>query len=146
MNKSKKINSKFLKTISDKITNLDTAYDIDDENININNINPLNINIESQENLPEINTNNKPLKESIISPTLIQPPSPQSLSPINSVTCRNHDRAFLKFDQNTFEIVCQKCLEEGNKSQLEINNNISNNNTSQNTEETYDTEFNWYVH
>ena len=146
MNKSKKINSKFLKTISDKITNLDTAYDIDDENININNINPLNINIESQENLPEINTNNKPLKESIISPTLIQPPSPQSLSPINSVTCRNHDRAFLKFDQNTFEIVCQKCLEEGNKSQLEIINNISDNNTSQNTEETYDSEFNCYVH
>ena len=146
MNKSKKINSKFLKTISDKITNLDTAYDIDDENININNINPLNINIESQENLPEINTNNKPLKESIISPTLIQPPSPQSLSPINSVTCRNHDRAFLKFDQNTFEIVCQKCLEEGNKSQLEINNNLSDNNASQNKEEAYDSEFNCYVH
>ena len=146
MNKSKKINSKFLKTISDKITNLDTAYDIDDENININNINPLNINIESQEILPEINTNNKPLKESIISPTLIQPPSPQSLSPVSSVTCRNHDRAFLKFDQNTFEIVCQKCLEEGNKSQLEIINNISDNNTSQNSEETYDSEFNCYVH
>ena len=38
MNKQKKVNSKFLKTISDKIANLETAYDIDEENININKI------------------------------------------------------------------------------------------------------------
>ena len=107
MNKQKKVNSKFLKTISDKIANLETAYDIDEENININNINQLDINNESQENIPVINTNNTPLKESIISSNQIQSPLPQSLSPLNFVYCRNHDRAFLKFDQNTFEIVCE---------------------------------------
>ena len=146
MNKQKKVNSKFLKTISDKIANLETAYDIDEENININNINQFDINNESQENIPVINTNNTPLKESIISSNQIQSPLPQSLSPLNFVSCRNHDRAFLKFDQNTFEIVCEKCLEEGNKSQLEINNIINNNNTSQSLGDTYDTEFNCYVH
>ena len=146
MNKQKKVNSKFLKKISDKIANLETAYDIDEENININNINQLDINNESQENIPVINTNNTPLKESIISSNQIQPSLPHNLSPINFVYCRNHDRAFLKFDQNTFEIVCEKCLEEGNKSQLEINNIINNNNTSQSLGDTYDTEFNCYVH
>ena len=147
MNKNKKKGSKFLQSISDKISNMQTTYDIDEEypNINnLNNINSQNINSETPENIPENDLNNNILKESIISQNEIQPsPSPQSLSSINSVSCKSHNKHFLKFDQNTFEIVCQKCLEEGNKSQLEITNT---NNSTVSMEEIIDSEFNCYIH
>ena len=78
---------------------------INNQNININNLNPPNLaKEENQENISEINTNNILLKESIVSPTQNQPIQPQCLFSLNSVFCRNHDKAFLKLDQNTFEI------------------------------------------
>jgi len=144
MNKSKIKGNNFLQTITDKITNMEAAYEIDEENQNINDNNSIKLNSSNPEIIQENsgkNINNI-LKESIISQNEIQPPSPQSLSSINSVYCKYHNKAYLKLDQNTFEIVCEKCLEEGNKSQLDIETNTS----SENFENTNDTEFNCYKH
>ena len=143
MNKHKKKGNKFLQTISGKITSMQTTYDIDEDYPNLNNINTetsKKSNIENPENT-EYNDNNI-LKESIITPIENEPQSPQSLSSINSVFCKFHNKAFLKLDQNNFEIVCQKCLEEGNKSQLEIETDT----TSRNADDIYDSEFNCYIH
>ena len=159
MNISKKKGSNFLQTISNKIATMESAYEIDEEYPKLNNNkNPTNLNTSNPELIQENNNiNNILLKESIISPNdintnnlkesnisqnEIQHPSPQSLSSINSVYCKYHNKTYLKLDQNTFEIVCEKCLEEGNKSQLEIDTNIS----SENSENIYDTEFNCYKH
>ena len=144
MNKSKIKGNNFLQTITDTITNMEAAYEIDEENQNINDNNSIKLNSSNPEIIQENsgkNINNI-LKESIISQNEIQPPSPQSLSSINSVYCKYHNKAYLKLDQNTFEIVCEKCLEEGNKSQLDIETNTS----SENFENTNDTEFNCYKH
>ena len=160
MNKSKKKGSNFLQTISNKIANMESAYEIDEEDQIPKNQNTTNLNTSNPELIQENdnnNYNNNILKESIISPNdintnnlkestvsqnEIQSPSPQSLSSINSVYCKYHNKAYLKLDQNTFEIVCEKCLEEGNKSQLDIDTNIS----SENLENIYDSEFNCYKH
>ena len=45
---------------------------------------------------------------------------------IKYAVCVNHGKSFLKIDQTNFEIVCEKCIEEGVKSQLEINVNLNN--------------------
>ena len=45
---------------------------------------------------------------------------------IKYAVCVNHGKSFLKIDQTNFEIVCEKCIEEGVKSQLEINTNLNN--------------------
>ena len=45
---------------------------------------------------------------------------------IKYATCVNHGKSFLKIDQTNFEIVCEKCIEEGVKSQIEINVNLNN--------------------
>ena len=160
MIKSKKKGSNFLQTISNKIANMESAYEIDEEDQIPKNQNTTNLNTSNPELIQENdnnNYNNNILKESIISPNdintnilkestvsqnEIQSPSPQSLSSINSVYCKYHNKAYLKLDQNNFEIVCEKCLEEGNKSQLDIDTNIS----SENLENIYDSEFNCYKH
>ena len=160
MIKSKEKGSNFLQTISNKIANMESAYEIDEEDQIPKNQNTTNLNTSNPELIQENdnnNYNNNILKESIISPNdintnnlkestvsqnEIQSPSPQSLSSINSVYCKYHNKAYLKLDQNNFEIVCEKCLEEGNKSQLDIDTNIS----SENLENIYDSEFNCYKH
>ena len=160
MIKSKKKGSNFLQTISNKIANMESAYEIDEEDQIPKNQNTTNLNTSNPELIQENdnnNYNNNILKESIISPNdintnnlkestvsqnEIQSPSPQSLSSINSVYCKYHNKTYLKLDQNTFEIVCEKCLQEGNKSQLDIDTNIS----SENLENIYDSEFNCYKH
>ena len=45
---------------------------------------------------------------------------------IKYAVCVIHGKSFLKIDQTNFEIVCEKCIEEGIKSQLEINFNLNN--------------------
>ena len=45
---------------------------------------------------------------------------------IKYAICVNHGKSFLKIDQTNFEIVCEKCIEEGVKSQLESNTNLKN--------------------
>ena len=143
MSKSKKKGNNFLQAISNKIANMEAEYEIDEENQNINNNDFIKLNSSNPELIQENNDNNNNiLKESIISQNDIQPPSPQSLSSINSVYCKYHNKAFLKLDQNSFEIVCEKCIEEGNKSQLDIDTNISLDNFGS----TYDPEFNCYKH
>ena len=141
MNKSNKKGSNFFQSISNKLNNIEKSYEIDEEQPNINN-NSIKLTSENPENIQENENSSKTLKESIISQNDLQSQSPQSLSSINSVYCRYHKKEYLKLEQNTFEIVCQKCLEEGNKSQLDIDTNP----ISDNFENTYDNEFNCYKH
>ena len=46
---------------------------------------------------------------------------------LKSVFCQNHGKLFLKINPTHFEIVCEKCIEEGKVSQLEIKNYADNN-------------------
>ena len=46
---------------------------------------------------------------------------------LKSVFCQNHGKLFLKINPTHFEIVCEKCIEEGKVSQLEIKNYDDNN-------------------
>ena len=62
------------------------------------------------------------------------------LSSIKLVTCKNHKKAYLKLEPNNFEVVCEKCIEEGVESQLEILNRPSI------TTQTEESEFNCYLH
>ena len=145
MKNSNKIGKNFIQSISEKITNIATTYDIDNntetEPIFLNNKISPKFDLETPE---EININNI-LRESQISPRETTPPQSHDLSPINSVNCKLHQKSFLKIEQNTFEVICEKCIEEGNKSQLEINpetNNLLQNNKNIIKED----EFNCYKH
>ena len=127
-------NSKnFLKTIKEKITNPNIAYDIDTEDQIYTNSPKLEEKIIEEEItdipyskklIPRKNKNKNNLKESLISPTIQNPNENNSikLSSIKSVTCKIHKKQYLKIDSNNFEIVCEKCIEEGNESQLELIN------------------------
>ena len=46
------------------------------------------------------------------------------LAPIKFVICKVHNKEYLKLAPNNFEVVCEKCVEEGNESQLEIINTL----------------------
>lgn len=138
--RNKNKNKKYLKTLSEKITNPEMAYDIDEETP-INKNSPLveERKIEEIIDIPK-STNNKNLKESLISPAepnnnepeefysdkYNNQSNPQNLIPqhklssIKQVTCKTHNKSYLKIDQNNFEVVCEKCIEEGYKNQLEI--------------------------
>ena len=144
MNKKKVKGSSFLKAISNKINNIETTYDIDEEYPNNNNTNSINMNTSNTNDIQgNTENNNNILKESIVLPDNNQSQSPKNLSPINSVYCKYHKKTYLKLNQNNFEIICQKCLEEGNKSQLDIETTA----TSENFENSYDnSDFNCYVH
>ena len=63
------------------------------------------------------------------------------LSSIKLVTCKNHKKAYLKLEPNNFEVVCEKCIEEGVESQLEILNR-----PSITTTQSGESEFNCYLH
>ena len=67
-------------------------------------------------------------KEENITPNIIlhDDAHHQKLLLIKYAICVNHGKSFLKIDQTNFEIVCEKCIEEGVKSQLEINVNLNN--------------------
>ena len=58
------------------------------------------------------------------------------LAPIKFVICKVHNKEYLKISPNNFEVICEKCIEEGNESQLEIINN----------EESEEYNFNCYKH
>ena len=66
--------------------------------------------------------------------------SHHKLSSIKLVTCKNHNKAYLKLEPNNFEVVCEKCIEEGVESQLEI---LSRPSTIAQSEES---EFNCFLH
>ena len=48
----------------------------------------------------------------------------QKYSSIKLAKCKIHGKSFLKINPTNFEIVCEKCIEEGNISQLKIINNF----------------------
>jgi hypothetical protein len=123
MNISKKKGSNFLQTISNKIATMESAYEIDEEYPKLNNNkNTTNLNTSNPELIQENNNiNNILLKESIISPNdintnnlkesnisqnEIQPPSPQSLSSINSVYCKYHNKSYLKLKKVALSHTC----------------------------------------
>ncbi len=123
------------KILSEKILNQEMQYDIDEQEQNI--INNKNSNhSEKEEEIIKDSTNenflkNNFLKESLISHTTlnnndnnnnnkIDKEHIQELLSIKSVKCKIHNKDYLKLDENNFEVVCQKCIEEGKESQLEI--------------------------
>ena len=135
-------NKNFLKNIREKVTNLNMAYDIDEENAqNYTNSPKLEEKIAEEETtelpytkkiIPKKNNNN--IKESLISRTIKNNNendenennyNSSKLSSIKFVTCKQHKKSYLRIDPNNFEVVCEKCLEEGKQSQLELITNLS---------------------
>ena len=160
-------NKRFLQILQEKIYDLESGYEIDNDNLKpINTIqnnneigeeleiknetensgnpklsNPLranrkiklkesennlleyqNQNIDEEESSDIITTNNKriiPLNNDYI----------KNYTSIKSVLCKNHGKLFLKINPTNYEIVCEKCIEEGKISQLEIDNSNNNNET-----------------
>lgn len=122
-----------LKTISEKIINPNMAYDIDEEEQIYKNSPKLEEKIMEEEItdipytkklVPKKNKNKKNLKESLISPITknLNENNSINLSSIKLVICKIHKKQYLKIEPNNFEIVCEKCIEEGNESQLELMN------------------------
>ena len=151
-------NKKLLKTLSEKITNPEMEYDIDEENQNNNNspkneerkiddIFDFRVSTQNQNNTeslipPNEPTNNFPEKINSSKDDQIYPlnsPKPNKLSDIKLVKCKNHNRTYLKLDPNSFEVICLKCIEEGYESQLEIIDRPSILSSEEN-------EFNCYMH
>ena len=149
MNNKNEINS--IKIISEKITNPTMAYDIDEDILNINNSPKLEEKIvddiiDTKETSPytkkvipnQINI----LKESLISPLNKKNSNEKinsslKLSSVKLVICKIHKKEFLKLDSINFEIICEKCIEEGKQSQLELINN---------DDDSEENKFNCYVH
>ena len=146
-------NKNFIKIVSEKITNLNTAYDIDEENQNYTNSPKFDEKIVEDEItelpytkkiIPKKNNNN--LKESLITPTINNINEKENnikdnsikLSSIKLVICKEHKKSFLKVDPNNYEIVCEKCIEEGKESQLDLKTNLSS--------EEEENIFNCYIH
>ena len=50
----------------------------------------------------------------------------QKYTSIKLAKCKKHGKSFLKINPTNFEIICEKCIEEGNTSQLRIINNFNN--------------------
>ena len=146
-NKDKELSN----NISEKILNQKIAYDIDNENENEeqNNNNKYSNHSEEEEeeNIIEDNPKEKNQKKNFIKESLISPQEfiklsnnknknninnnnnddegyIQKLFSIKSVKCKKHNKDHLKLDENNFEIVCMKCIEEGEESQLEIIKNF----------------------
>ena len=46
------------------------------------------------------------------------------LFPLNNIFCSLHQKDYIKFDSDSFSIVCTKCLDEGKESHLQFINNI----------------------
>ena len=135
MSKSDKKNEKIINTLQEKIPSPNMAYDIDDEEQNNNHSlkseeNNKNEEIVDFQEDKKYNHKNKALKESLISPlelnkdNIIKNGHNLKLTSIKLVKCKIHNKKYLKLDENNFEIVCEKCLEEGKQSQLEIENDI----------------------
>ena len=146
-------NKKFIKILQEKIFNMNSEYEIDNENQNPPKEEEIYEERENSDNYsPKINTK---LKESIQLPLEIEntekepekesepqkEPEPEKvvinnniepinnnkndkieerLSSINLVLCKIHGKSFLKINPTNFEIICEKCIEDGNKSKLEI--------------------------
>ena len=128
MSNSNNKEKELLNTLSDKITNPQMAYDMDEEE-QINNC----YSSKSEENIIEnednniITIKNNILKESLISPGALNKniiEKLEKLFSIKSVKCKIHNKNYLKLDEDNFEVVCEKCIEEGKDSQLEIINDI----------------------
>ena len=148
---------KLLNTLQEKITNLNMDYDIDQEEDHHNNDNN-NHNIskseeEKNEDFLDFQQNKKVIpKNNILKESLtlginhnnymINNDNVKKLSSMKLVKCKIHNKKYLKIDENNFEVVCEKCLEEGKEAQLEIENENENENDSDSEEN----KFNCYKH
>ena len=116
------INNNDIKILSEKITNPNMKYDIDEDfNLNLNNNWPKSEKIIKDEKLDLKESSSSLNKEPL--PLRIKSDLIPKLSSIKLVKCKNHKKEYLKLVPNNFEVVCEKCIEEGNESQLEIINN-----------------------
>ena len=125
----------YLPTLHDKI-----SYDIDEENRissqsdkneienEIENLTE-NENVTENENIIENENetiNDKEIKTPIsIIKTEIKETTNQYL-PLNNIYCSLHQTDYLKFDTNSFQIICTKCIEEGKENNLNFSNTTIN--------------------
>jgi hypothetical protein len=128
-----------IKILSEKITNTNMQYDID-EDFNINNNSPkLDEKIKNDDEILDFkepsSLNTETQKENVQTKKILIP----KLSSIKLVKCKIHNKEYLKLIPNNFEVVCEKCIEEGNESQLEIINRTE-------SEEEEENNYNCYIH
>ncbi len=119
-----------LPSLIDKIT-----YDIDDER-RISSDFFQNEKSDKKETIKKKQTSEKEYKTKIekdnkITPITIiktnQIETTNHLFPLNNIFCSLHQKDYIKFDSDSFSIVCTKCLDEGKESHLQfINNNEIN--------------------
>ena len=129
-----------------------------EENVaNINDINEEKEHSEKADSFKKIPKNNIKLKESLNFPlehqnndeeiSNIVNSNKKIIIPINNeyvqkftsiqfALCQDHGKAYLKIDPTNFEIVCEKCIEEGKISQLEILNDLNSIDKSDNYDDT----------
>jgi len=129
-----------------------------EENVaNINDINEEKEHSEKTDSFKKIPKNNIKLKESLNFPlehqnndeeiSNIVNSNKKIIIPINNeyvqkftsiqfALCQDHGKAYLKIDPTNFEIVCEKCIEEGKISQLEILNDLNSIDKSDNYDDT----------
>ena len=129
-----------------------------EENVaNINDINEEKEHSEKADSFKKISKNNIKLKESLNFPlehqnndeeiSNIVNSNKKIIIPINNeyvqkftsiqfALCQDHGKAYLKIDPTNFEIVCEKCIEEGKISQLEILNDLNSIDKSDNYDDT----------
>ena len=118
-----------LPSLNDKI-----SYDIDDER-KISSKLIQSEKADKKEKIKKRKTNEKKNKTKIekdnkIKPTTIikkdEIQSTNHLFNLNNIFCSLHQKDYIKFDSNSFSIICTKCLEEGKESNLQFENTENN--------------------
>ena len=77
-----------------------------------------------KKNKTKIEKDNKIKPTTIIKKDEIQ--STNHLFNLNNIFCSLHQKDYIKFDSNSFSIICTKCLEEGKESNLQFENTENN--------------------
>ena len=103
-------NNNFSPEITPKNIYLKESIPYPIETNNIQNEEPINLNSNDNNNIK------------------INSPYIQKYASIKSAICKLHGQLYIKLNPINFEIMCEKCLEEGKISQIEIKNNYNENN------------------
>ena len=108
------MNKNILPTLQDKIT-----YDIDDEKM-------ISSKFEIIETENENSFINKDENSPISSIKTEIKENPNHFFPLNNIYCSLHETNYLKFDSNTFKIICTKCIEEEKENHIQFSNTNKN--------------------
>ena len=155
MKKEKNENSS--KFLNEKIINPNIAYDMDDEEEYNNDF----LNIEEDGNIiekkddiessPKIMSKENKISEEEEEKPLIQKMTNnysnvpvEKLSSIKLIKCKIHNKDYLKLNKNNFGIICQKCIDNGNESQLIIINEFDSDEYKYNCYKHYESKGSFY--